>query len=202
MSTSKVIFKTFKIVGAIAISVYLASLVYIISFGFKPNVPDHADALLVLGAKVNLDNSPSKPLYQRTTEAADLYSRNKADYIITTGGVGLGSIAESKVGEKVAVQEGVPKDKILSESVSHNTFQNIQEGKKIAKSKNIQSVIVVSDRFHVARGVMMAKYFGFKPVYWDFPQGGYYKTSALLHNYATEALAFLFYLPKLYLTKS
>ncbi len=164
----------------------------------KPNIPDHADALLVLGAKVNLDNSPSDPLYERTKEAALLYAQNKADYIITTGGVGLGSIAESKIGARVAEQKGVPKDKILPEVESHNTFQNIKEGKRIAKEYNINSVIVISDRFHVARGVLVARHLGFDPVYWDFPKTGYYKNSDLIRNYAREAAAILVYLPKLY----
>ncbi|MDB4940145.1 MAG: hypothetical protein JWO40_570 [Candidatus Doudnabacteria bacterium] len=198
----KKLLKAFKLIAALCISVYLASFVYIISFAFKANVPDHADALLVLGAKVNLDNSPSQPLYERTNEAAVLYAQNKAEYIITTGGVGLGSIAESKIGEKVAEQKGVPKDKILEEVSSHNTFQNVEEGKKIAKEKNIKSVIVVSDRFHVARGVLVARYFGFDPVYWDFPSASYYKKTDLIRNYAREALAILFYVPKLYLSKS
>ncbi len=193
------IWKTIKIAAALCISLYIASFVYIISFASRTNIPDHADALLVLGAKVNLDNSPSDPLYERISEAAELYAQNKADYVITTGGVGLGSIAESKIGERVAEQQGVPKDKILPEAESHNTFQNIEEGRKIAKANNIKSVIVISDRFHVARGVLVAKHFGFNPVYWDYPDSGYYKTGALVRNYAREALAILFYIPKLYL---
>ncbi len=197
----KVIIRSVKVIVAAAVSLYLASFVYIVSFAMKPNIPDHADALLVLGAKVNLDNSPSDPLYERTKEAADLYAQNKADYVITTGGVGLGSIAESKIGAKVAEQKGVPKDKILPESKSHNTFQNIDEGKKIAQQYGIKSVIVISDRFHVARGVLVAKHLGFNPVYWDFPDAGYYKNSALIRNYAREAAAILVYLPKLYLNK-
>lgn len=185
-----------KILAVLLISAYIASLIYILSFSWKPNVPEHADAILVLGAKVNLDNSPSDPLFQRTLAAVNLYAKNKADYIITTGGVGLGSISEAKVGAEVAVGLGVPDDKILKESNSHNTFQNIDEGRKIAEQYNIKSVIVISDRFHVARGVVVAKHFGFSPVYWDFPNSGYYPTSDLIRNYAREALALLFYLPK------
>ncbi len=193
------IFKAIKVSVALCISLYIASFIYIISFAYKTNIPAHADAILVLGAKVNLDNTPSNPLYERVTEAAQLYAQNKADYIITTGGVGLGSIAESKIGAKVAEQQGVPKDKILPESISHNTFQNVEQGRKIAKQYNIKSVIVISDRFHVARGVLVAKHFGFDPVYWDYPNDNYYKNSALIRNYAREALAILFYIPKLYL---
>ncbi|MEK7075299.1 MAG: YdcF family protein, partial [Patescibacteria group bacterium] len=71
---------------AIAGALYIGALVYVLSFSIKPNIPEHADAILILGAKVNLDNSPSDPLYERTNEAVKLYAQNKADYIITTGG--------------------------------------------------------------------------------------------------------------------
>ncbi len=197
----KTVFKVFKITLGLAVALYCSSLIYILSFAMKPNVPQHADAILVLGAKVNLDNSPSDPLYQRTLAAVNLYAKKKADYIITTGGVGLGSISEAKIGAEVASGLGVPNDKILEESNSHNTFQNVDEGRKVSREHNIKSVIVISDRFHVARGVMTARHFGFDPVYWDYPDSGYYKNEQLARNYAREALALLFYIPKLYTAK-
>ncbi len=187
---------------AIAGALYIGALVYVLSFSIKPNIPEHADAILILGAKVNLDNSPSDPLYERTNEAVKLYAQNKADYIITTGGVGLGSAPEASISALVAQEKGVPKDKILTDKNSHNTFQNVDEGKKIANEYNIKSVIVISDRYHVARGVLFARHLGFNPVYWDYPDFGYYKKELLIQNYAREALAILFYLPKIYLTKA
>ncbi len=187
---------------AFAAALYFSALVYILSFSLKPNIPEHADAILVLGAKVNLDNSPSDPLYERTNEAVKLYAQNKAEYIITTGGVGLGSIPEASISALVAEEKGVPKEKILKDQNSHNTFQNVDEGRKIAKEYNIKSVIVISDRYHVARGVLVARHLGFSPVYWDYPDFGYYKKELLLQNYAREAAAILFYLPKIYLTKA
>lgn len=194
----KVLKLTIKLVLGLAAGLYLASLAYILSFAWKPNVPNHADAIMVLGAKVNLDNSPSMPLYQRTLEAVALYDQNKAPYIITTGGVGLGSIAESKISAKVAEQRGVPKENILEDTKSHDTFQNVTEGRKLAEQKNIHSVIVVSDRFHVARGVLVARHLGFDPVYWDFPDLNYYPRENLIKNYAREALALIFYVPKVF----
>jgi uncharacterized SAM-binding protein YcdF (DUF218 family) len=197
--------RSLKIIAYIAVlclGAYIAALVYILSFGTKENVPDHADAILVLGAKVNLDNSPSATLYNRTVEGVKLYDQDKADYIITTGGVGLGSIAEAKIAEKVAIQKGVPKDKILEDTNSHDTFQNVTEARKLADQKNIHSVIVVSDRFHVARGVLVARKIGFDPVYWDFPKANYYTRGMLIKNYAREALALIFYIPKVYFSSN
>ncbi len=189
--------KSAAIVLGICFSAYLASLVYVISFSFQSNLPEHADAILILGAKVNLDNSPSQTLYQRTMQAVALYDQYKATYIITTGGVGLGPKPEATVSKDIATQNGIPEDKILADINSHDTFENVGDAKQLAQTKDIKSVIVVSDRFHVARGVLVARHFGFNPVYWDFPSGNYYSKESLFKNYAREAIAIIFYLPKL-----
>ena len=189
-----------KIIIAVAVGAYCAALIYILSFAWKPNIPQHADAALVLGAKVYLDNTPSDPLYQRTLTAVNLYQQHKVDYIIATGGVGLGPAPESAVSEQIAAQNGVPANKVLSEDESHDTFENIEDIQNIAQKYKIQSLIIVSDRFHVARGVFVAKHFGYGPIYWDFPNQNYYPTNLLIWDYAREAAALLYYIPKTILT--
>ena len=195
-------FKVIKILATIIIASYAASLIYVLSFAWKTNIPAHADAAVILGAKVNLDNSPSDPLYKRTLEAINLYKQGKVDYIIATGGVGLGPTPESLVSGQIEVNQGVPANKILFEDSSHTTFQNIEDIKSTADKYKIKSVVIVSDRFHVARGVLVAKYFGFNPVYWDYPNEDYYPTWLLIQNYAREAAALLYYIPMLVLNKS
>ena len=194
--------KTLKIIVAVVVGAYCASLIYVVSFSWRNDVPKHADGALILGAKVNLNNSPSDPLYNRTLEAVKLYKAHKVDYILATGGIGLGPSPESKISEKIAEQKGVPDNKVISEDLSHNTFENVEDVQAVAAKYKIKSLIVVSDRFHVARGVLVAKHFGFTPVYWDFPDSGYYPTSQLLWNYAREAAALLYYVPKLGLAKN
>jgi uncharacterized SAM-binding protein YcdF (DUF218 family) len=195
-------FKFIKLILTVLVSVYFASLIYVLSFAWKVNIPAHADAILVLGAKVNLDNSPSQPLYNRSLQASNLFKAGKADYLITTGGQGLGATPESTVSGEIAQNNGVPQNKIISEEQSHNTFENVEDVTALAHKYLIKSVIVVSDRFHIARGVFVAKQFGFNPVYWDYPDDGYYKTSDLIRNYAREAAAMIYYVPKAFLFKT
>lgn len=178
-------------------AIYLAALIYVVSFSLNKNLPTHADAALVLGAKVNLNNTPSEPLLNRTSEATALYKQGKIDYILTTGGTGLGYVPESRESKKIAISQGVPSNKIFDETDSHTTYENIEDIVDIAKQNNIKSVIVVSDRFHVARGVLVAKFFDFDPVYWDYPALGYYKKDAVAWSYAREAAALIVYIPRL-----
>jgi|SRR5579872_678627 len=194
--------KLIKILIAIAVGAYCAALIYVLSFSWRVNIPAHADAALILGAKVNLNNSPSDPLYNRTITAIALYQARKVDYIITTGGIGLGPTAESTISQKIAKQKGVPANKVLGEDESHTTFQNVEDIQTVAAKYKIQSLVIVTDRFHVARGVLVAKHFGFGPVYWDFPDDSYYPKSLLMWNYAREAAALLYYLPKIVLNQN
>lgn len=193
--------KFIKIILGIAIGVYISSLAYVMSFSLNKSIPDHADAALILGAKVNLDESPSEPLYNRTMVAVNLYKSGKIDYIIGTGGVGLGRSPEAEVARKIAVHEGVPKESFLLEINSHNTFASLEEIKNVAEKNNIKSIIVISDQYHVARGVLFARHFGFYPVYWDYPEISYYRRSEIVRNYLREATAIIAYAPTLWLHK-
>jgi uncharacterized SAM-binding protein YcdF (DUF218 family) len=189
--------KTFLFVLIGSAAIFCASLIYVLSLSQGPNVPEHADAALVLGAKVNLDNSPSVALYTRTLAAAELYNKGIVDYVVVTGGIGLGPTAESEIATRIAVQNGVPIQKIISEDHSHSTYENVSGIQSEAREKNIRSVIVTSDRFHVARGVLVAKHFGFNPVYWDYPKQNYYTKKETLRNYIREAFAIIVYAPRL-----
>ena len=179
--------------GLLLISVYFASLIYVLSFALSPRIPEHADAVLVLGAKVNLDNTPSTELYYRSIEGIAMVQQGRAEYIMFTGGVGLGQTPESEIGARIALQNGIPQDKILIEKESHSTYENISNIKAVADEHGIRSVIVVSDQYHVARGVLVAKRMGFEPVYWSYPNSSYLPNENLIWNYIREGAAFIVY---------
>lgn len=187
-----------KIIIALFCIIYFTVLAYIISFSWNKNVPKHADAIVVLGAKVNLDNSPSEALYNRTIEAVKLYKEHYANYIITTGGVGLGPMSEAEVAAKIAERYGVPEENIIIESSSHNTYENFYYLKKIAAERKIKSLIIVSDQFHIPRAVLTAKYFKFSQNYWAYPKlDNYYNNEEIATNYLREDVAWIYYFIKM-----
>ena len=192
------ILKALLAIFALVVLVYITALVYVLSFSLKKNIPLHADAAIILGAKVNLDNTPSESLLYRTDEAIKLYKQGKVDYIIATGGQGLGYVPESTTAERIAEEQGVPGSKIFREADSHNTFDNVKDILPIAQKNQIHSVVVVSDEYHVPRGVMVVRHFGFAPVYWDYPPIGYYTKTEIVWNYLREAAAVISYIPKMF----
>ena len=72
-------------------------------------------------------------------------------------------------------------------------FENIKNSKsRLPKAK---SVIIVTDKYHLARSVITAKALGFEDVYWSAPETEY-PANQLRYYYAREVIALMAYLPK------
>lgn len=110
-----------------------------------------ADAIAVLGA-AQYAGKPSPVLEARLNHAYELYKQNLAPLIITTGGVYPGEkFSEGEVGKKYLELKGVPPEKIIAETQSLTTRQNLTRVKEIAETKVLNKIIFVSDPFHMYR---------------------------------------------------
>lgn len=155
----------------------------------RPEIP-HADAVIILGAAIN-----TPALTNRTKEGLELYEQGKADVMVLSGGkISDADISEAQYMEKVIRRNATGEVEYILEEESHNTYENITNSK--AKLNGKESVIVVSDAFHLARAVMMAKRAGFETVYWSAPSSGYYSRPELRFYYMREFVAMINYLPK------
>ncbi len=151
---------------------------------------EHADSIIVLGAAIN-----TPALVNRTEKALELYQAGKADQIVFSGGkIADPDISEAKFMEKVIKKNTNEKVNYILEDQSHNTYENIKNSRD--KVQNSDSVIIVSDAFHLARAVVMAKSVGFKKVYWAAPSTGYYSHKELRYYYFREFVAMINYIPK------
>lgn len=110
-----------------------------------------AGAIVVLGAAVNTYGLPGPSLRARTLHAVELYRRGLAPVIIFTGGVGKNPPAESQVAAALAMRRGVPRSAIFTEETSTSTWQNISNTARICRNLGVDSVIVVSDPYHLWR---------------------------------------------------
>ncbi len=150
----------------------------------------HADAVIILGAAIN-----TPALTNRTKEALELYEQGKADVMVLSGGkIADADISEAEFMEKVIKKNANGEVNYILEEESHSTYDNINNSK--AKLEGKSSVIVVSDAFHLARAVLMAKRAGFEDVYWSAPSSGYYRRDELRFYYLREFVAMINYLPK------
>lgn len=171
-------------------SLFLLDAAFVIGISlYRPVIPK-SDAIIVLGAAIN-----TPALDNRSLEGLKLYEQGKADVIVASGG----RISSSDISEAGYMQKIIRKNEkgtvpMILEDQSHDTYENIKNSK--LKIPNAQSIIIVSDDYHLARAVLMAKREGFKNVSWSSPKPYYYKTSELAFYYLREMVAMIDYIPK------
>ena len=110
-----------------------------------------AAAIVVFGA-AEYNGQPS-PVYQtRLDHAFDLEERGLAPLVITTGGNGGDShFTEGGVGRDYLIQKGMAARKILAETRSETTFENVRAVVGLLRERGMTDCIAVSDGFHLYR---------------------------------------------------
>lgn len=111
-----------------------------------------------MGAAVWPGGVPSPALRRRAEGAGRLLHEGRVDQIIVTGGVGDVPPAEADVAADVLRAMGIPETAILRDTRSTTTFENLIEARRILANK--ETVIIVSDAFHLPRSVLTARRLG------------------------------------------
>lgn len=143
--------------AALLLSGFVGFAAWLDAYGFGRKPRSGADAIVVLGCRVNPDGRASSALATRARRAAHLYAEGVAPRIVVTGGVGDHAPSEAEAARRVLLAEGVPDSAILVEDTSTSTEENLA----FARARfGGRSVVVVSDAYHVFRAERTArKYF-------------------------------------------
>ena len=124
----------------------------------RPVMP--APATIVLGAAA-WGNKPSPVFKERIRHAVHLYQTNTTQKLIFTGGALRDGIpSEGEVGARWAIKLGVAAEDTAYEGTSRDTWYNLKNAQVILQQQQIDSVILVSDYFHLARAGIMARDLG------------------------------------------
>lgn len=122
-----------------------------------------ASAIVVLGAAQYVGR-PSPVLRARLDHALALYKRGLAPRIIFTGGFGdRDTTSEAAVGQKYAIEHGVPARAILIENSGRSTSESLQNVARLMDAEPSREVILVSDPFHMLRLSIIARRYGMTP---------------------------------------
>lgn len=143
---------------ALAAALWLAGVAaYIVWTGARDEAAP-ADAIIVLGAAA-YDARPSPVFEQRIVHGIHLYEQDLAGWLVFTGGFGGegARFAESEVARRYAIERGVPEERILIETVSRTTHENLQQAALLMQERGLRSAIVVSDPLHMARALRQAR---------------------------------------------
>jgi uncharacterized SAM-binding protein YcdF (DUF218 family) len=138
-------------------------------------------AAIVLGA-AQWNGDPSPVLRARLDHALDLYRRGLVSRIILTGGVGRGDrLSEAAAGKQYLIEQRLPAEALLLDERSTTTRENLRNAAALARANGINSVLLVSDPFHMLRSLKMARDLGLAAY------GSPTRTSPISVNWAEEA---------------
>ncbi|MED3982507.1 YdcF family protein [Peribacillus simplex] len=119
-------------------------------------IPENADYLIILGARVK-GSVPSLSLQYRIDKAAEYLTANKHTLVIVSGGKGPGEdISEAKAMQQGLIAQGIEEARIMMEDKSTTTYENIVFSKELIPDTAV-SGLVVSNDFHIYRAVEIAK---------------------------------------------
>ncbi|MEY9865988.1 uncharacterized SAM-binding protein YcdF (DUF218 family) [Peribacillus sp. B2I2] len=179
-------------VGFIVLLGYFGFLHMKIQESIHQPIPENADYLIILGARVK-GSVPSLSLQYRIDKAAEYLRANKRTLAIVSGGKGPGEdISEAKAMQQGLIEQGIEEARIMMEDKSTTTHENIVFSKELITDPSASGLIVSND-FHIYRAVEIAKKEGLDM------KGIPAKTPivALLKSYSREYLA----ITKYYLTE-
>ncbi len=150
---------------------------------------DDYDAIIVLGANVEPDGTPSIQLGWRLDAAFDAWQKKQVP-IFTCGAQGFDEPApEGQVMREYLLEKGVPEEQVIADTESFNTRQNLQNAAKLLEGTEQAVVLIVTSDYHLPRAMALAEDEGLtatglgsptKPEYW-------------LKNHAREAIAWAKY---------
>ena len=185
----KKIWKILKYCLAAAFVILIADAGVI--YGFAQSRPpiETSDAIIILGAAIN-----TPALFSRSLKGLELYEQGKAPVLILSGGrISDKDISEAAFMRKVILNQAQASPLMVLEEQSHSTYENLKNAQALYPAA--KNIIIVSDRYHMARAVLTAKRLGFKKVVWSSPDTRYQFKDALYH-YTREMAAMISYLPK------
>ena len=148
------------------ILIAVVGTVFLICFGcifshFFDKGEDDLDVVIVLGAQMR-DYGPSI-IYRYRLDAACEYLEDNPDTICVTTGrkAGNESISEGEGGASYLVQKGIGEERIIAETESADTYENIANTLALLKeTKDITpdtKIGIVTNGFHVFRGIHIAE---------------------------------------------
>jgi uncharacterized SAM-binding protein YcdF (DUF218 family) len=150
------------LLGFLMIAGWVFSLIAVIVWEHRDTARP-ASAIVVLGAAQYVGR-PSPVLKARIDHAIALWRRGLAPRIIFTGGFGdRDTTSEAAVGQRYAIERGVPPRDILIENSGRTTAESLQQVAFLMAAEPTREVILVSDPFHMLRLSILARRFGMTP---------------------------------------
>jgi uncharacterized SAM-binding protein YcdF (DUF218 family) len=130
------------------------------------------DVFVVMGAGVQEGGSPSGAMLRRLEAALQLGLKSPHPVYLVTGGRKERKPAESEVMKNRLRAAGVADEWIWTDDESTDTLSSVIRSSQIIRGqRNVRSVVVCSDRYHVARCRWLFRLLGVPTLFQPMPSG-------------------------------
>lgn len=159
----KNILNVIKILAVLLIIWFLGHSAFILYDGISDN-GKNADLAVILGNKVNEDGTLSKRLEMRLETGVQLFKSGRVKRILVSGGLGKEGFYEGDKMKEFLVAHAVPDSLIIVDNFGNNTRASVENTLALRKQIHFNSIIVVSQYFHVTRTKKLFRDKGFENV--------------------------------------
>lgn len=114
-------------------------------------------AILVLGAGVRSDGTPSHMLQDRLLTALALYEKGVCKTILVSGDHGSEHYDEVNIMKSFLIDKGVPSEDIFMDHAGFSTYDSLYRAKEVFGA---ESLLIVTQEYHSFRSVMIGEHLG------------------------------------------
>lgn len=121
------------------------------------NIDKKYDCILVLGAGVRADGTPSHMLEDRLRGAVALYEAGVSDVLLLSGDNSGEDYDEVSAMVKYCLEHGVPESAIVRDDIGFSTSESVYN---TVRTLGYSDIIVVTQEYHLYRAMYMIKRMG------------------------------------------
>lgn len=119
------------------------------------------DCILVLGAGVREDGSPSDMLYDRVRVGLELYHGGVSPYLLLSGDDSGPTYDEVGCMEKLALGDGVEADALWLDHEGFSTSESVARAKT---EFGVERMVIVTQEYHLYRALYLASRLGIEAI--------------------------------------
>lgn len=120
-------------------------------------IPKEYDVIIVLGAGVRVDGTPSDILADRLETSVDVYSKGMDKILLLSGDHEEDGYNEVRVMKDYVMKYNLDEKRIFMDHAGFSTYDTIYRAKKIFKANK---AVIVTNEYHLPRAIYIARKLG------------------------------------------
>ena len=143
--------------SSLAVSVYMKTATEQYLIPDKAALELGADCILVLGAGLKPDGTPSPMLRDRLDKGIELYKAGAAPKLLLSGDNGQERYDEVNAMKEYALNAGIPPEDIFMDHAGFSTYESMYRARDIFL---VKKAIIITQRYHQYRALYTARGLG------------------------------------------